>query len=61
MGSRGQVVGLEEFITFNTFSGERGEKAERQVMLWRDLGELDSVFCGGWLKEPLMSSTFFAK
>ena len=44
MGSRGQVVGLEEFINFNIFSGERGEKAERHVLLGSGLGVLDSVF-----------------
>ena len=57
MGSREQVVGLEEFISFSTFSGERGEKEDR-VMLGRDLGVLD---WGGWVKELLMSSTFFSK
>ena len=42
-GSREQVVGLEEFNSFSTFSGERGVKADRQVFLGVYLGVLDSV------------------
>ena len=54
-------MGLEEFISFRTPSGERGLKVDRDDLLWIDFGVLGSVFCGGWLKDLLMSSTFFSK
>ena len=61
IGSRAQVVGLEEVTSFMTSSAERGEKEDRHVMLGITLCVFDTVFCGRWENELLISSTFFSK
>ena len=59
-GSRGQVVGLEQAISFCRSSGEIGEKEDRSEVVGVALGGTESDG-GRWEKELLISSTFFSK